>query len=400
MANILQQIGAVAAMNVRTIPQRLGVSMVIVAGIAGVVGVLVAMLAMAAGFERTLASTGRYDRAIVLRVGSIDELGSSMGVEQARLIGDVPGVRRGADGAPVALPEVYVLTNISKKGDATKAPSNAVVRGTSPSVFAVRPEAKIVEGRMFEPGKREVVVGRAARAEYADLEIGQSVEVRDGPWTIVGVFDSGGDVHESELWVDAAALHDATRAQYYSSVIVQLEDDRAETFAAFQDRMTTDPRLRTKPQREPEYYASRSEGLKNFITAIGYTVAVIMAIGAVFGALNTMYAAVATRSVEIATLRAIGFGGGPVVCSIMIEALLLSLVGAAIGAAIAYVVFNGFQVSGLNFQTFSQVAFQFAVTPELVLQGVVWAIAIGFLGGLLPAVRAARQPVVDALRAA
>jgi len=400
MANILQQIGAVAAMNVRTIPQRLGVSMVIVAGIAGVVGVLVAMLAMAAGFERTLASTGRYDRAIVLRVGSIDELGSSMGVEQARLIGDVPGVKRGADGAPVALPEVYVLTNISKKGDATKAPSNAVVRGTSPSVFAVRPEAKIVEGRMFEPGKREVVVGRAARAEYADLEIGQSVEVRDGPWTIVGVFDSGGDVHESELWVDAAALHDATRAQYYSSVIVQLEDDRAETFAAFQDRMTTDPRLRTKPQREPEYYASRSEGLKNFITAIGYTVAVIMAIGAVFGALNTMYAAVATRSVEIATLRAIGFGGGPVVCSIMIEALLLSLVGAAIGAAIAYVVFNGFQVSGLNFQTFSQVAFQFAVTPELVLQGVVWAIAIGFLGGLLPAVRAARQPVVDALRAA
>lgn len=400
MANVFQQIGAVTAMNVRSIPDRLGTSMVIVAGIAGVVGVLVAMLAMAAGFERTLASTGRYDRVIVLRVGSIDELGSSMGVEQSRLIADVPGVKRGADGAPVALPEVYVLTNISKKGDATKAPSNAVVRGTSPGVFAVRPEAKIVEGRMFEPGKREVVVGRAARAEYADLEIGQTVEVRDGAWTIVGVFDSGGDVHESELWVDAAALHDATRVQYYSSVTLRLDDDRAETFQAFKDRMTQDPRLRTAPQREPEYYASRSEGLKAFITVIGYTVAVIMAIGAVFGALNTMYAAVATRSVEIATLRAIGFGGGPVVCSIMIEALLLSLVGAIIGAAVAYVVFNGFQVSGLNFQTFSQVAFQFAVTPALVWKGIVWATVIGFFGGLFPAVRAARQPVVDALRAA
>jgi putative ABC transport system permease protein len=400
MANVFQQIGAVTAMNIKTIPDRLGVSMVIVAGIAGVVGVLVAMLAMATGFERTLASTGRYDRVIVLRVGAIDELGSSMPVDRARLIGDVPGVRRGADGAPVALPEVYLLTNISKKGDATKAPSNAVVRGTSPAVFAVRPEAKIVEGRMFEPGKREVVVGRAAHAEYADLDVGKTIEVRDGAWPIVGVFESGGDVHESELWVDAAALHDATRAQYYSSVTLQLEDDRAETFQAFKDQMTSDPRLRTSPQREPEYYASRSEGLKNFITAIGYTVAAIMAIGAVFGALNTMYAAVATRSVEIATLRAIGFGGFPVVCSILIEALLLSLVGAAIGAGIAYVVFNGFQASGLNFQTFSQVAFQFAVTPELILKGIQWALFIGFFGGLFPAVRAARQPVVDALRAA
>ena len=400
MANVLQQIGVVTAMNVRTIPQRLGVSLVIVAGIAGVVGVLVAMLAMATGFERTLASTGRYDRVIVLRVGSIDELGSSMGVEQARLISDVPGVRRNADGAPMALPEVYVLTNISKKGDPTKAPSNAVVRGTSPAVLALRPEAQIVAGRMFEPGKREVVVGRAAREEYADLDIGQTVEVRDGAWTIVGVFDSGGDVHESELWVDASALHDAVRVQYYSSVTVRLDDAGAETFQAFKDRLTSDPRLRASPQREPEYYASRSEGLKGFITAIGYTVAVIMAIGAVFGALNTMYSAVATRSVEIATLRAIGFGGGPVVASIMIEALLLSLVGAVIGAAIAYLVFNGFQVSGLNFQTFSQVAFQFAVTPALVVQGIVWSVVIGFFGGLFPAVRAARLPIVDALRAA
>ncbi len=191
------------------------------------------------------------------------------------------------------------------------------------------------------------------------------------------------------------------RAQFYSSVTAaRLEDDRPETFQAFKDRITQDPRLRVAPQREPEYYASRSQALETFIKIIGYTVAAIMAIGAVFGALNTMYAAVATRSVEIATLRAIGFGGFPVVCSILIEALLLSLAGALIGAGIAYAVFNGFQVSGLNFQTFSQVAFQFAVTPGLVAQGIIWATVIGFFGGLFPAVRAARQPVVDALRAA
>lgn len=400
MATVFRQIAAVTALNVRTIPDRLGTSMVIVAGIAGVVGVLVAMLAMAAGFERTLASTGRMDRVIVLRTGSIDELGSSMGVEQARLMGDLPGIRRDASGAPVALPEVYVLTNISKKGDATRAPSNAVVRGTSPAVFAVRPEARIVDGRMFEPGKREVVVGRGAHAEYADLDIGRTVEVRDGAWTIVGVFESGGDVHESELWVHAAALHDAVRAQYYSSVTVQLESGEPAAFQAFKDAITQDPRLRASPQREPEYYSSRSEGLRAFITAIGYTVATIMAIGAVFGALNTMYAAVATRSVEIATLRAIGFGGAPVVVSIMLEALLLSLAGAVIGGGIAYLVFNGFQVSGLNFQTFSQVAFQFTVTAELLLKGVIWALAIGLVGGFVPALRAARQPVVEALRAA
>jgi putative ABC transport system permease protein len=400
MASVVQQIGAVTAMNVRTIPQRLGISMVIVAGIAGVVGVLIAMLAMADGFAATLASTGRYDRVIILRVGSVDELSSTLGVETVRLIADVEGIRRGPDGAPVAVAEVYQLTNISKKGDPTRAPTNAVVRGTSPQVFSVRPEARIVAGRMFEPGKREVVVGRAANAEYADLDIGQSVEVRDGAWTIVGIFESGGDVHESELLVDAVALQEAMRGRFYSTVTAQLADDRAETFQAFKDRITQDPRLRVMPQREPDYYASRSEALGTFIKVVGYTVAVIMAIGAVFGALNTMYAAVATRSVEIATLRAIGFGGFPVVCSIMIEALLLSLAGAAIGAAVAYVVFNGFQVSGLNFQTFSQVAFQFAVTPELIARGITWAVIIGFFGGLFPAVRAARMPVVDALRAA
>lgn len=398
MANVLQQISAVTALNVRTIPDRLGISMVIVAGIAGVVGVLVALLAMGEGFERTLASTGRMDRVLVLRSGSIDELGSIMSVEQARIIPDLPGIQRGADNKPLALAETYVLTNVSKRG--SDSPSNVVVRGTSPGVLKVRSEAKIVQGRMFEPGRREVVVGRGAYAEYASLEPGQTVEVRDGPWTVVGVFETGGDVHESELWVDATALHDALRAPYYTTLVLQLEDDRPETFTAFKDRLTQDPRLSVGVQREPEYYASRSEGLNTFITVLGYIVAVIMALGALFGALNTMYAAIAARSVEIATLRAIGFGGGPVVASVMIEAMLLALLGGIIGAVIAYAAFNGFTVSTLNFQTFSQVAFAFAVTPPLLLQGIVWAIALGFLGGLFPALRAARLPVVDALRAA
>lgn len=398
MANSLQQIGAVTAMNLRNIPERLGTSMVIVAGIAGVVGVLVALLAMGAGFEKTLASTGRMDRAIVLRAGSVDELSSVLAIDQAQIVRDLPGIARGADGKPLALSEKYVLTNVSKRGSTS--PSNAVVRGTTTDVFKVRPEARIIDGRMFEPGKREVLVGKGAHAEYAGLELGQTVDVRDGPWTVVGVFETGGDVHESELWVDDAALRDAMRSVYFSTVTVQLADDKAQTFTAFKDRLTQDPRLAAGVQREPDYYASRSKSLSGLITGLGYLVAGIMALGALFGALNTMYAAVATRSVEIATLRAIGFGGVPVVISVMIEAVLLSLIGGVLGAAIAYVGFNGFQVSTLNFQTFSQVAFAFAVTPALLGKGVIWSIVIGFFGGLFPAVRAARLPVVDALRAA
>lgn len=398
MANVIQQISAVTAMNIRSIPQRLGTSLVIVAGIAGVVGVMVALLAMAEGFRQTLASTGRPDRVIVLRAGSLDELGSILSIDQAQVVRDMPGIRRGEDGQPVFVAEKYILTNVSKKGSTS--PSNAVIRGTSTDVFRVRPEAKIIAGRMFEAGKREVVVGKAALSQYSGLDIGQTVDVRDGPWTVVGTFDTGGDVHESELWVDDIALRDAMRSAYYGTLVMQLEDDKPETFTAFKDRLTQDPRISASVQREPDYYASRSKALDGFITGLGYIVAGIMALGALFGALNTMYAAVATRSVEIATLRAIGFGGGPVVVSVMLEAMLLSVVGALIGAAIAYVVFNGYTVSTLNFQTFSQVAFAFAVTPGLLVQGIIWSVVIGFLGGLFPAVRAARMPVVDALRAA
>jgi putative ABC transport system permease protein len=274
-----------------------------------------------------------------------------------------------------------------------------VVRGTSPDVFRVRPETKIIAGRMFESGKREIVVGAAALNQYEGLEIGKNVEVRDGDWPVVGIFSSGGDVHESEIWVDVTSLHAALRSPAYANVTAQLEDASKETFQAFKDKVTTDPRLNLSVQREPDYYASRSVALEKFIRILGYSVATIMAIGAVFGALNTMYAAVSTRTVEIATLRALGFGAAPVVVSVLIESVLLALGGALLGAGIAYVIFNGYTVSTLNFQTFSQVAFAFRVTPALLVTGITWATVIGFLGGLFPAVRAARMPVAEALRA-
>ncbi|MEW6167637.1 MAG: ABC transporter permease [Pseudomonadota bacterium] len=394
--NTLRQIFAVTAVNLRSIPSRLGTSMVIVIGIAGVVGVLVALLSMGAGFEATLSGTGAPERAIVLRGGSTDELGSVIMREQAPIIADAPGVARDADGKPYAIAETYLLTDVSRPGSSL--PNTVVVRGTQADVARVRPEFRIVAGRMFEPGLREVIVGRAAAAQFETLAIGKTVDVRAGPWTIVGLFETGGDVHESELWVDAGALETASRRTAYNSVTVRLEN--AQAFQAFKDALTTDPRLVVAPQREPDYYASRSEQLHQLIRILGYTVAVIMGIGAVFGALNVMYAAVAARTVEIATLRALGFGGLPVVVSVMIESLLLALAGGLVGALAAYLFFNGYTVNTLNFQTFSQVAFDFRVTPELIRQGLSWALAMGLIGGLFPAIRAARLPIVDALRAA
>ncbi|HEY1077500.1 MAG TPA: ABC transporter permease [Fontimonas sp.] len=396
MSNTLKQVIAVTGMNLRSIPARLGTSMVIVIGIAGVVGVLVALLSMGAGFEATLGGTGTVERAIVLRGGSNDELGSVITREQAQIIADAPGVADGPDGRPLSLAEVYLLTDVAKPG--SNSPNNVVVRGTDIARIALRPEFKIVEGRMLTPGTRDVVVGRGLAGQFENLKIGGTVDVRDGPWNIVGIFETEGDVHQSELWVDGEVLMTIARRPAYNSVSVKLESPEA--FQTFKDAMTSDPRMVVSAQREPDYYASRSESLHTMINVLGYTVAVIMGIGAVFGALNVMYAAVATRSVEIATLRAIGFGGLPVVISVLIESLVLALAGGVVGAAGAYLFFNGFTVNTLNFQTFSQVAFDFRVTPELVKQGLTWALAMGLIGGLFPAVRAARLPIVDALRGA
>lgn len=395
MSNAFQQITAVTAMNIRSVPSRLGSSMVIVVGIAGVVAVLVALLSMARGFESTLASTGRADRALILRGGSNDELGSVIFRDKATVIKQAPGIRAGADGNPLVVAEKYLLTSLPRIGSTE--PNNVVIRGTELNVLNVRSEVKLLQGRMFKPGVYEVVVGRAATGQFANLTIGDKVAIRDGDWTVVGIFSSGGDVHESEIWCDLETLMAASKSPVMASVTAQLES--AAAFTAFKDALTTDPRLTVKVLREPEYYASRSEALNTLVNVLGYTVAVIMAIGAVFGALNTMYAAVSARTVEIGTLRALGFGATPLVVSILLEALLLALFGGLLGAAIAYVTFNGYTVSTLNFQTFSQVAFDFRVTPDLLVQGIVWASAIGLIGGLFPALRASRLPIVEALRA-
>lgn len=393
--NWLKQVIAVSIMNLRNVPQRAGASLVIVVGIAGVVGVLVALLAMAEGFRQTLATTGRADRAIVMRSGATDELSSFFDREQGLVIAQAIGVRKDEQGRALASPERYLLTNLLNRKD--REPSNVPVRAVDAVALQVRPEFRIVEGRMVAPGKREVVVGRNATKQFIGAQLGGRVPVRDGDWDVVGVFETGGDVHESEIWVDRAVIDGVLRGSFLASVIVVLEN--AEAFDAFKAAISTDPRVNVDVRRETAYYAAQSQATGSFIRVLGTVVGVIMGIGAVFAALNTMYSAVSTRATEIATLRAIGFGGLPVVGSVLLEALVLALIGGVLGGLIAFVLFNGFTVSTLNFQTFSQVAFAFRVTPELLTQGVVWALAIGFIGGLFPALRAARLPITTVLRA-
>jgi putative ABC transport system permease protein len=392
----LTQIAHITTVNLLTIPQRLGTSLVIVIGIAGVVGVLVSVLAMAEGFRHTLASTGRLDRVIVLRAGSDSELSSGIPRDQATLLLNLPGVRRDAQGRPLASAEVNVMVELP--GRVSPEPNNVPFRGVQPAAFAIRDEVRIVDGRRFARGVREVIVGRKAARQFAGLEVGSRIAFRDSDWIVVGVFESGGDVHESEIWADAEVAMSAFRRDSYQSVTAVLTDGTDPGLEAFREVARHDRRLAANILREPEYYAKQATILANLIRVLGYTVAAFMAIGALFGALNCMYAAIASRQVEIATLRAIGFGGAPVVISVMIEALLLALVGGAIGGGLSWAYYDGATLSTLNFSTFSQVAFDFRVTRALLAQGVLWALAIGVAGGLPPAIRAARVPVTTALR--
>jgi putative ABC transport system permease protein len=393
---LLTQIAAITAMNLRNLPQRAGTSLVVIVGIAGVVGVLVAVLAMAEGFRHTLASTGRGDRVIMLRAGSDAELSSGVGRDQATLLAALPGVARDAAGRPEASAELVVMVDLPRRGE--RHPNNVPFRGVQPAAFAIRNEVRLIEGRRFEPGVREVVVGRKAAAQFEGLAIGSRIAFRDSDWTVVGVFASGGDVHESEIWADSEVALSAFRRTGFQSVTARLADGSDAGLAAFRDSVARDRRFSISVLREPEYYAKQATVLSTLINVLGQTVAAFMAIGAAFGALNCMYSAIASRQVEIGTLRAIGFGGTPVVASVVIEALLLALVGGAVGGALAYVYCDGASLSTLNFSTFSQVAFDFRVTPGLLLRGLGWALLIGLAGGLPPAVRAARIPVTDALR--
>lgn len=379
--------------GIATIPQRLGSSSVVVVGIAGVVGVLIAMLAMAEGFRSTLQQTGSDDTAIVMRAGSQTEINSVVGSDTTHIVTEEPQVARDAGGRAVASPEIVVDASIPKKGSTLDA--NVEIRGVGPQVWELHPRLRITAGRRFSPGLRELIVGKNAAREFARTSIGSKLDLNGDPWTVVGQFEAG-DSHDSELWADsnvvATTYH---RGDSTSSVTVRLTSARL--FDAFKAAITSNPQLKLTVETTRTYYEAQSEQLTKIIRVLGTTVAVIMAIGAVFGALNTMYAAIATRTREIATLRAIGFRGVPVVVSVLIETLLLAIAGGAVGAGIAWALFDNYTASTLG-ANFSQVVFEFRVTPPLVASGLKWALAIGFLGGLFPALRAARMPVTDGLR--
>ena len=385
---------SVTGVGISTLGQRIGASSVIVIGIAGVVGVLVAMLAMGDGFQATLQQTGSNDTAIVLRGGSSAELNSVLDRDSVNVITQAPGVARGANGAPVASAELSVVANLPKKGD-PGVEANVQIRGVGDEAWALRPNVKIVQGRRFKPGLRELVVGQGALRQFAGLEVGHQLRLAGQEWTIVGEFVSG-DSHDSELWGDAQTVAAAyRRGSSAQSVTVRLTSPAA--FDTFKAALLTDPRLKVDVSTTRQYFTEQSAGLTKVIRVVGITVGVIMAIGAIFGALNTMFAAVAARAREIATLRAIGFRGVPVVVSVLLETMLLALLGGVLGGGITWLIFNGYTASTLG-SNFSQVVFQFRVSPELLWTGIKWAMAIGFVGGLFPAVRAARLPVTTALR--
>ena len=385
---MLGQIWEITLMNLRNVPSRLGSSSVIVVGIAGVVAVLIGLLSMATGFSAALQSTGHEDRALILRDGSTSEMSSGMGQPQISILKQLEGL--------VAVSgEVYVVADMPKKDTGT--PANVVVRGVEQQAFQVRPEIQVVAGQKFATGKNEVLVGIKAAHEFSNLDIGDEVDVRNSRWRVVGHFSAAGSAYESEVWADLPMVQSAfRRGGSYTSARVSLEDPAlAEGIA---QKITEDPRLDLALTTETEFYANQAESRTTIIETFGYGVAVIMAIGAVFAALNTMYSAVSLRTVEIATLRALGFGGLPVVVSVMIESLVLALIGGTLGAGLVYLVFDGYTASTLNSASFSQVAFDFAVTPELITQGITWALLLGLIGGLFPALRAASLPITTALR--
>ena len=391
----LFQIFTISSFNLRNLKQRRGSSLATVVGVAGVVLVFVAVLSIASGLTRTLASTGDAESVIVMRSSANDEMSSGLSGEDVRIVGDAPGVLRN-EGGPVSSAELYVIVDVPKVG--TDTPANVPLRGVSARAFDVRRDIEMVEGRAFEPGRNEIIVGRGASQQFAGLKLGDEKRWGENTWTVVGIFSTGGTVEESEIWCDAKVLQPAyRRGNSYQSVHVRLA--AAADYETFKDALTTDPRLNVKVQKKAEYHAGQSQMLSGLIRTLGIAVGLLMGFGAIFGALNTMYTAVSARTREIATLRALGFGAGPVVISVLVESLLLAVVGGLVGAGLAYAIFNGFQAATLNWQTFSQIAFAFAVTPPLLVGGLIYAVVMGFVGGLFPAIRAARLPVSTALRA-
>ncbi|MFL6549696.1 MAG: ABC transporter permease [Povalibacter sp.] len=394
MASGISQIAAVTALNLSNIRERLTSSIVALVGIAGVVTVLIGVLSIGEGFRAVLDQSGAADVAIVLRGGATDEMGSGLSQEQTRIIADAKDIKRDEAGA-VASPELYVVVDVPTRRTGTAA--NVPLRGVSPNASKLRQDFRIIEGTSFTPGKFEVIVGRGAVKQFSGLEVGSKLRWGTTEWTVTGIFADRGSVAESEIWTDATVLQGAyNRGTSYQSTRAKLTS--VDAMQSFKDAMTSDPRLNVRVFSEKQFYEEQSHTLQTLVKYVGTSIAVLMGLGAVFAALNTMYSAVASRTREIATLRALGFGAVPVIISVLVEALIIGLVGGLIGMAISYFAFNGMQASTMNFATFSQITFAFTVTPDLLIQALIYALILGFVGGLLPSLRAAKLPITTGLR--
>ena len=389
-----KQAFTVILIGLYTIPQRLSSAGVAIIGIAGVVVVFVGVLSIAEGFEKAMVNAGRPDRAIVMRQGADSELSSGLGGPEVDIIKQAAGIRK--DGSvSVASAEMFVVVDVNRR--TTNTGSNVPLRGVDSTLLAVRNEVKIVAGRMLNFGTNEVVVGRAASEQFSGLQVGDTLKTGQTQWPVVGIFDSGGTAAETEIWCDVRSIQGAfRRGNSYQSVLAKL--DSPASFDTFKDWLSANPQVNVDVKRESDYYREQSRTLTGLVQGIGWGVAGLMGLGAIIGAVLTMYSAVVVRTREIATLRALGFGSFPVLLSILGESMVLALTGGVLGGALAYVGFNGFQTSTMNWQTFSQVAFGFAVTPQLLMQGIVYALIMGLLGGIFPAIRAARLPISKALR--
>ncbi len=393
----LRQMTAVTSMNLSNLPQRFGASLVIVIGIAGVVAVLVSVLAMGVGFARTIAGTGRADRAIVFSTGAFTEAVSSIQRADVANIMGAPGIKHDAVGNPIAAAEVLAQIQVPQRSGSKTI--NVTLRGVGKSEALLRPEIHLIDGRMFRPGLHELIVGRTAEARYGGLSVGSHLSFQNGDWTVVGVFDStGASSLDSQVLTDADTLLSAFQRNWFQSITVRL--DNPASLDRLKRALAADPTLRVTVNRESDYFAAQARGLNTVLKIVGYFIGGMMAVGAVFGALNTLYAAVSARGMEIATLRAIGFGAAAVVTSVLVEALLLAVTGALLGAFCAWLFFDGHVTSMSMGGLQTQMSFALTVTPALVVLGIVWACVIGIIGGLFPALRAARLPVASALREA
>ena len=404
MANPFAQIAAVTGMNLRNIPQRWSSSLVAVLGIGGVTLVLIALLSIAAGFQAALEGSGSEDVAIIMRAGSTNELSGGFGVDTVTVVGDAPGIKKAAPGKlvtaslvgkPILSPELYVLVDGKMKGK--DASTNLPLRGVSPMAPLVRKSFELVEGRMFKEGTNEIIVGDGVVKQYEGLEVGKTVRWGNANWNVVGRFMDGGGIAESEAWGDTPIVQQAWhRGNSFQSIRVKLKD--AASLKTLKDNLSKDPRVRVGVQSERSFYADQQKLMSTIINSVGWTLAIMMGIAALFAALNTLFNAVQQRVREIATLRALGFGGFPVMFSVLIEALILGAVGGLIGGLLAWVFLNGMTSSTMNWASFSQMTFAFTVTPRLMLTGIIYGLILTFIAGILPGIRAARQPITSGLR--